>query len=57
MRAGMPCAPNLRVAAERSNRVYSRAEKVFIDGAIVFDRADQRVQPRRDFLKGMGGGR
>ena len=29
--------------------VYSRAEQVFIDGALVFDRADPRRQPRADF--------
>lgn len=29
--------------------VYSRAEQVFIDGALVFDRSDPRRQPRSDF--------
>ena len=29
--------------------VYSRAEQVFIDGALVFDRNDPRRQPRSDF--------
>ena len=29
--------------------VYSRTEKVFIDGALVFDRSDPRRQPRSDF--------
>ena len=29
--------------------VYTRAEQVFIDGALVFDRGDPRRQPRSDF--------
>lgn len=32
--------------------VYSRAEKVFIDGALVYDRGDPRLQPRSDFVLG-----
>jgi imidazolonepropionase-like amidohydrolase len=32
--------------------VYSRANKVFIDGALVFDRADPRRQPKSDFEVG-----
>jgi len=33
--------------------VYSRAEQVFVDGAVVFDRSDPAKQPRRDFSIGM----
>jgi imidazolonepropionase-like amidohydrolase len=33
--------------------VYTRAEKVFIDGALMFDRADPRRQPRADFELGI----
>ncbi|NNF67795.1 MAG: amidohydrolase family protein, partial [Gammaproteobacteria bacterium] len=32
--------------------VYARAEKVFIDGALVYDRLDQAVQPVSDFSLG-----
>ena len=32
--------------------VYSRADKVFIDGALVFDRSDPRRQPKSDFEVG-----
>ena len=40
--------------------VYSRAERVFIDGALMYDRTDPTKQPRRDFATGLvpqGGGR
>jgi imidazolonepropionase-like amidohydrolase len=40
--------------------VYSRAERVFIDGALMYDRTDPTKQPRRDFVTGLvppGGGR
>ncbi len=39
--------------------VYSMPEKVFIDGALVFDRSDPARQPRRDFTLGIlpGGAR
>jgi imidazolonepropionase-like amidohydrolase len=40
--------------------VYSRAEQVFIDGAMMYDRNDPARQPRRDFITGLtttGGGR
>ncbi len=37
--------------------VYSRAEKVYIDGALVFDRNDPSKQPSTDFSLGQGGGR
>jgi len=40
--------------------VYSRAEQVFIDGALMYDRNDTARQPRRDFVTGLtttGGGR
>jgi imidazolonepropionase-like amidohydrolase len=33
--------------------VYSRAERVFIDGALVYDRNDPSKQPRRDFTLGI----
>ncbi len=32
--------------------VYSRAEKVYIDGALLYDRADPKHQPRTDFELG-----
>jgi imidazolonepropionase-like amidohydrolase len=40
--------------------VYSRAERVFVDGALMYDRTDPNHQPRRDFATGLlpqGGGR
>jgi imidazolonepropionase-like amidohydrolase len=33
--------------------VYSRAEQVFIDGALLFDRNDPTRQPQRDFMTGI----
>lgn len=33
--------------------VYSKAEKVFVDGALVFDRNDPRYQPATDFELGL----
>jgi imidazolonepropionase-like amidohydrolase len=33
--------------------VYSRPERVFIDGAVVYDRSDRSKQPRRDFTLGI----
>jgi imidazolonepropionase-like amidohydrolase len=33
--------------------VYSRAEQVFIDGALMYDRGDPAKQPRRDFITGL----
>ena len=33
--------------------VYAKAEKVFIDGALVYDRNDPRVQPKSDFMLGI----
>jgi imidazolonepropionase-like amidohydrolase len=33
--------------------VYSRAERVFIDGALMYDRTDPTRQPRRDFATGL----
>jgi adenine deaminase len=35
--------------------VYALAEQVFIDGALVFDRAHPPTQPRSDFLLGQPG--
>jgi imidazolonepropionase-like amidohydrolase len=32
--------------------VYTRAEKVFIDGALVYDRNDPSRQPQSDFTLG-----
>lgn len=32
--------------------VYAKAERVFIDGALVYDRSDPRLQPRSDFMLG-----
>jgi imidazolonepropionase-like amidohydrolase len=36
--------------------VYTLADKVFIDGALAFDRHDSRYQPRSDFELGQPGG-
>ncbi len=36
--------------------VYSKAEKVFIDGALVYDRDDPALQPKTDFSVGILGG-
>ncbi len=33
--------------------VYSRAERVFLDGALVYDRNDPSKQPKRDFVTGL----
>src|SRR5262245_14095096 len=33
--------------------VYSKAEKVFIDGALLYDRQDPRLQPKSDFILGI----
>ncbi len=33
--------------------VYSKAEKVFVDGALVFDRNNPKLQPRSDFELGI----
>ncbi|MEX2284596.1 MAG: amidohydrolase, partial [Gemmatimonadota bacterium] len=33
--------------------VYSKAEKVFIDGALIYDRNDPRFQPKSDFILGI----
>ena len=33
--------------------VYSKAEKVFVDGALIYDRHDPRFQPRGDFILGI----
>lgn len=35
--------------------VYSIAERVFVDGALVYDRYDRRLQPRSDFELGQPG--
>ncbi len=32
--------------------VYAKAERVFIDGALMYDRSDPARQPRRDFMVG-----
>ena len=33
--------------------VYSRAERVFVDGALIYDRTDPNKQPHRDFETGL----
>ena len=33
--------------------VYAKAEQVFIDGALLYDRADPARQPRSDFMLGI----
>jgi imidazolonepropionase-like amidohydrolase len=33
--------------------VYSKAEQVYLDGVLVFDRRDPARQPRRDFIRGI----
>jgi len=33
--------------------VYARAERVFIDGALMYDRGDPNHQPKRDFITGL----
>jgi imidazolonepropionase-like amidohydrolase len=35
--------------------VYSKADKVFVDGALLYDRSDKRFQPRSDFELGQPG--
>jgi imidazolonepropionase-like amidohydrolase len=35
--------------------IYSKADKVFVDGAVVYDRSDPRLQPRSDFELGQPG--
>jgi imidazolonepropionase-like amidohydrolase len=35
--------------------VYALAEKVYIDGALTYDRTDPRVQPKSDFVLGQPG--
>jgi imidazolonepropionase-like amidohydrolase len=35
--------------------VYAQADKVFIDGALVYDRRDPRYQPKSDFELGQPG--
>jgi len=34
--------------------VYAHAEKVFVDGTLLYDRADKSRQPRSDFMLGLG---
>ncbi len=34
--------------------VYAHAEKVYIDGVLLYDRADPARQPRSDFMLGQG---
>jgi imidazolonepropionase-like amidohydrolase len=33
--------------------VYTRAERVFVDGALMYDRTDPNHQPHRDFMTGL----
>jgi hypothetical protein len=35
--------------------VYAHAEKVYVDGALLYDRNDRSRQPRSDFLLGQAG--
>jgi hypothetical protein len=35
--------------------IYAKADKVFIDGALTYDRKDPRFQPRSDFELGQPG--
>ena len=35
--------------------VYAKAERVFIDGALMYDRSDATRQPRSDFTTGLTG--
>jgi imidazolonepropionase-like amidohydrolase len=35
--------------------IYARAEKVYVDGALTFDRKDPAYQPRSDFELGQPG--
>ena len=35
--------------------IYAKADKVFIDGALIYDRFDRRYQPRSDFELGQPG--
>ena len=37
--------------------IYARAERVYLDGAIAYDRKDPRFQPRSDFELGQGANR
>jgi imidazolonepropionase-like amidohydrolase len=32
--------------------IYAKTEKVFIDGAVVYDRNDPKYQPKSDFMVG-----
>jgi imidazolonepropionase-like amidohydrolase len=34
--------------------VYAHAEKVFVDGALLYDRDNPRLQPKSDFMLGQG---
>ncbi len=36
--------------------IYALTEKVFIDGALIYDRHDKRFQPKSDFILGHTGG-
>ncbi|HEY8572805.1 amidohydrolase [Phenylobacterium sp.] len=35
--------------------IYARAERVWIDGGVAYDRRDPRLQPKSDFELGLGG--
>jgi len=34
--------------------VYAHADKVFVDGALLYDRDNPRLQPKSDFMLGQG---
>ncbi len=54
---GKKCVENADVVVWNSNpfSVYAQAEQVFIDGAKVYDRFDEKYQARSDFLLGQEG--
>jgi hypothetical protein len=33
--------------------VYAKADRVYIDGALLYDRKDPRYQPKSDFILGI----
>jgi len=37
--------------------IYARAERVYLDGGVAYDRNDRRYQPKSDFELGQGANR
>ena len=37
--------------------IYAKAERVYLDGGLAYDRRDPRYQPKSDFELGQGAGR